>query len=82
MEFRLLEFLLRHPGRAYTRAQLLDHVWGHDRFVEPRTVDVHVRRLREKVEDDPAHPTLILTVRGLGWNAVVNGHSGGMTSVQ
>ena len=67
MEFRLLEFLLRHPGRAYTRAQLLDHVWGHDRFVEPRTVDVHIRRLREKVEDDPAHPTLILTVRGLGY---------------
>jgi two-component system alkaline phosphatase synthesis response regulator PhoP len=67
MEFRLLEFLLRHRGRVHTRAQLLDHVWGHDRFVEPRTVDVHVRRLREKVEDDPAHPTLILTVRGLGY---------------
>jgi phosphate regulon transcriptional regulator PhoB len=67
MEFRLLEFLLRHPGRVYTRAQLLDHVWGQDRFVEPRTVDVHIRRLREKVEEDPRRPTLILTVRGLGY---------------
>jgi len=67
MEFRLLEFFLRHRGRAYTRTQLLDHVWGHDRFVEPRTVDVHIRRLREKVEDDPRRPSLILTIRGLGY---------------
>ena len=67
MEFRLLEFFLRHRGRVYTRAQLLDQVWGQDRFVEPRTVDVHIRRLREKVEDDPRNPTLILTVRGLGY---------------
>jgi len=67
MEFRLLEFFLRHRGRVYTRTQLLDQVWGHDRFVEPRTVDVHVRRLREKVEDEPHAPDLILTVRGLGY---------------
>jgi len=67
MEFRLLEFFLRRPGRVFTRAQLLDQVWGHDRFVEPRTVDVHVRRLREKVEEDPRRPALILTVRGLGY---------------
>lgn len=67
MEFRLLEFFLRHRGRVYTRTQLLDQVWGQDRFVEPRTVDVHIRRLREKVEDDPRDPTLILTVRGLGY---------------
>ena len=67
MEFRLLEFFLRHRGRVYTRTQLLDHVWGQDRFVEPRTVDVHIRRLREKVEDDPRRPSLILTVRGLGY---------------
>jgi phosphate regulon transcriptional regulator PhoB len=67
MEFRLLEFFLRHRGRVFTRAQLLDQVWGHDRFVEPRTVDVHVRRLREKIEDDSRHPTLILTIRGLGY---------------
>jgi DNA-binding response OmpR family regulator len=67
MEFRLLEFFLRRRGRAFNRAQLLDQVWGQDRFVEPRTVDVHIRRLREKVEDDPRRPTLILTVRGLGY---------------
>ncbi len=67
MEFRLLEFFLRHRGRVYSRAQLLDQVWGQDRFVEPRTVDVHIRRLREKIEGDPQRPTLILTVRGLGY---------------
>jgi len=67
MEFRLLEFFLRHRGRVYTRAQLLDQVWGQDRFVEPRTVDVHVRRLREKIEYDSRRPSLILTVRGLGY---------------
>jgi two-component system, OmpR family, alkaline phosphatase synthesis response regulator PhoP len=67
MEFRLLEFFLRHRGRVFTRTQLLDQVWGQDRFVEPRTVDVHIRRLREKVEDDPRKPTLILTIRGLGY---------------
>jgi phosphate regulon transcriptional regulator PhoB len=67
MEFRLLEFFLRHRGRVYSRAQLLDQVWGQDRFVEPRTVDVHIRRLREKIEDDPRKPTLILTIRGLGY---------------
>ena len=67
MEFRLLEFFLRHRGRVYTRAQLLDQVWGQERFVEPRTVDVHIRRLREKVEADPRRPSLILTVRGMGY---------------
>ena len=67
MEFRLLEFFLRHRGRVYTRTQLLDQVWGHDRFVEPRTVDVHIRRLREKVEDEPRKPSLIITVRGMGY---------------
>jgi two-component system phosphate regulon response regulator PhoB len=69
MEFRLLEFFLRHRGRVYTRTQLLDLVWGHDRFVEPRTVDVHIRRLREKIEDDPRKPALILTIRGMGYKA-------------
>jgi DNA-binding response OmpR family regulator len=67
MEFRLLEFFMRHRGRVYTRAQLLDFVWGQDRFVEPRTVDVHIRRLREKIEEDPQRPTVILTVRGMGY---------------
>jgi len=70
MEFRLLEFFLRHRGRVFTRTQLLDQVWGQDRFVEPRTVDVHIRRLREKVEDDPRKPALILTVRGLGYKCL------------
>jgi phosphate regulon transcriptional regulator PhoB len=67
MEFKLLAFLLANRGRAFTREQLLDRVWGQDRFVEPRTVDVHIRRLREKVEADPKRPSLILTVRGLGY---------------
>jgi phosphate regulon transcriptional regulator PhoB len=67
MEFRLLEFFLRHRGRVYTRTQLLDQVWGQDRFVEPRTVDVHIRRLRDKVEDDGHAPTMIVTVRGMGY---------------
>jgi len=67
MEFKLLAFLLANRGRAFTREQLLDRVWGQDRFVEPRTVDVHIRRLREKVETDPKRPSLILTVRGLGY---------------
>ena len=67
MEFRLLEFFLRHRGRVYSRAQLLDQVWGQDRFVEPRTVDVHIRRLREKIEEDSRNPRLILTVRGMGY---------------
>ncbi len=66
-EFRLLEFFLRHRGRVFSRTQLLDQVWGQDRFVEPRTVDVHIRRLREKIETDPRRPSLILTVRGLGY---------------
>jgi phosphate regulon transcriptional regulator PhoB len=67
MEFRLLEFFLRHRGRVFTRTQLLDQVWGRDRFVEPRTVDVHIRRLREKIEGNPREPSLIQTVRGLGY---------------
>lgn len=66
-EFRLLEFFLRNPTRVYTRAQLLDRVWGRDRHVEPRTVDVHIRRLREKLEEDAERPALIVTVRGTGY---------------
>lgn len=73
MEFRLLEFFLRHRGRVYSRTQLLDQVWGQHRFVEPRTVDVHIRRLREKIEDDARHPSLILTVRGLGYKCSEEG---------
>jgi len=67
MEFRLLQFLAQHPGRVYTRDQLLDHVWGDDAFVEPRTVDVHIRRLRARIEKDAARPRYIFTVRGFGY---------------
>src|SRR5580698_1704615 len=66
-EFELLKFFVQHPMRVYTREQLLDMVWGRDTFVEPRTVDVHVRRLRQQVERDDANPELILTVRSVGY---------------
>lgn len=66
-EFGLLEFLARHPGRTFTRRQLLDRVWRTDHDGDPRTVDVHVRWLREKLEADPEHPQLLLTVRGVGY---------------
>jgi two-component system alkaline phosphatase synthesis response regulator PhoP len=66
-EFELLRFFVQHPLRVYTREQLLDLVWGRDTFVEPRTVDVHVRRLRQHIELDDANPELILTVRSVGY---------------
>jgi DNA-binding response OmpR family regulator len=66
-EFRLLEFLARHPGRVFSREQLLDAVWRETRFVTPRSVDVYVRRLREKIEADPENPAYIVTVRGAGY---------------
>jgi two-component system alkaline phosphatase synthesis response regulator PhoP len=66
-EFELLRFFVQHPMRVYTREQLLDMVWGRDTFVEPRTVDVHVRRLRQHIERDDANPELILTVRSVGY---------------
>jgi phosphate regulon transcriptional regulator PhoB len=66
-EFKLLHFFVRRPGRVYTRNQILDHVWGDDAFVEPRTVDVHIRRLRSQIETDILNPQLILTVRGVGY---------------
>jgi DNA-binding response OmpR family regulator len=65
-EFNLLEFLLSHPGRAYSRDQLLEAVWGEQRYVTPRTVDVHVRRLRERIEEQPDDPKYLTTVRGFG----------------
>jgi DNA-binding response OmpR family regulator len=65
-EFDLLAYLIRHPGRAFTRTELLDGVWGWT-FGDQSTVTVHVRRLREKVEDDPANPTRIFTVWGRGY---------------
>jgi two-component system, OmpR family, alkaline phosphatase synthesis response regulator PhoP len=66
-EFELLKFFVRHPHRVYDRLQLLDLVWGRDTYVEPRTVDVHIRRLRKRVERDDASPEFILTVRGVGY---------------
>ena len=66
-EFRLLEYLARHPGRVFTRDQLLDAVWRDTAFVTPRSVDVYVRRIREKIEDDPEQPQYLRTVRGAGY---------------
>jgi two-component system response regulator RegX3 len=66
-EFELLEFLLRNAGRVLTRSQLIDRVWGSDYVGDTKTLDVHVKRLRTKVEPDPARPRHLLTVRGLGY---------------
>jgi two-component system response regulator RegX3 len=66
-EFELLEMLLRNAGRVLTRMQLIDRVWGSDYVGDTKTLDVHVKRLRAKVEPDPANPELIITVRGLGY---------------
>ncbi len=66
-EFELLRALVRHRGQVLSRDQLLDLVWGQDFYGDPRTVDVHIRWLREKIEADPANPDLILTVRGSGY---------------
>ncbi|HEY3522626.1 MAG TPA: response regulator transcription factor [Candidatus Limnocylindrales bacterium] len=65
--FELLAFLVRHPGQVFTRDQLLEHVWGYEYGGETRTVDVHVHWLRTEIEDDPAAPTIIQTVRGVGY---------------
>jgi two-component system, OmpR family, response regulator RegX3 len=66
-EFDLLEYLLRNAGRVLTRGQLIDRVWGADYVGDTKTLDVHVKRLRAKLEPDPANPTYLLTVRGLGY---------------
>jgi len=66
-EFELLEFLLRNAGRVLTRGQLIDRVWGSDYVGDTKTLDVHVKRLRAKIEPDPAAPKHLLTVRGLGY---------------
>ncbi len=66
-EFRLLEYLARHAGRVFTRDQLLDAVWQDTRFVTPRSVDVYVRRVREKIETNPEDPEFLRTVRGAGY---------------
>jgi DNA-binding response OmpR family regulator len=70
-EFRLLCELADHPGKVLSREHLLERVWGYDYFGDGRLVDVHVRRLRTKVEPDPANPQFILTVRGMGYKLAV-----------
>ena len=69
-EFELLAFLLRHPGQVFSRDQLLDQVWGYEFGGDTRTVDVHIRWLREKIEEEPSKPTYLETVRGVGYRLV------------
>jgi len=66
-EFELLELLLRNAGRVLTRGQLIDRVWGADYFGDTKTLDVHVKRIRSKIEPDPSNPRMLVTVRGLGY---------------
>jgi two-component system response regulator RegX3 len=66
-EFRILHQLLAHPYRAFSRDELLNHVWGEDYALEENTLDVHIHSLRQKIEPDPAHPRFIVTVRGHGY---------------
>ena len=74
LEFRLLRFFITHPERVYSRDQLLDRVWGDEAYVEPRTVDVHIRRLREKISPEGAR--LIKTIRGTGYKFTPEGAEG------
>jgi len=67
VEFEILAALARHPGRVYSRATLLERVWGDSAYRDPRTVDVHIRHLREKLERDPKSPELVQTMRGVGY---------------
>jgi two-component system response regulator RegX3 len=66
-EFELLELLMRNAGRVLTRGQLIDRVWGSDYVGDTKTLDVHVKRLRSKIEINPAEPQILVTVRGLGY---------------
>ena len=66
-EFDLLEYLLRNAGRVLTRGQLIDRIWGADYVGDTKTLDVHVKRLRSKIESEPSHPKHLITVRGLGY---------------
>lgn len=69
-EFALLSFLARHPGQVFSREVLLDRVWGQDAFVSARTVDVHIRWLRERIEAEPSKPSRLVTVRGVGYKFI------------
>ncbi|MCZ4067874.1 response regulator transcription factor [Microbacterium sp. NE2HP2] len=66
-EFELLEVLMRNAGRVMTRGQLIDRVWGSDYFGDTKTLDVHIKRIRSRIESDPGQPSMLLTVRGLGY---------------
>lgn len=66
-EFDLLEYLMRNAGRVLTRAQLIDRIWGADYVGDTKTLDVHVKRLRTKIEQEPSRPQQLITVRGLGY---------------
>jgi two-component system response regulator RegX3 len=66
-EFELLELLMRNPGRVLTRGQLIDRVWGSDYFGDTKTLDVHIKRIRSKIEEQPSEPVQLVTVRGLGY---------------
>jgi two-component system alkaline phosphatase synthesis response regulator PhoP len=68
IEYELLHALARHRGRMLTREQLIEQVWGHDFYGDTRVVDVHIGRIRKKIEEDPANPTLVVTVRGAGYH--------------
>jgi DNA-binding response OmpR family regulator len=67
LEFRLLHYIALHPGMVFSREQLLDSVWGNERAVTPRSVDVYIRRIREKIEPKPDHPAYVQTVHGVGY---------------
>lgn len=66
-EFELLEYLMRNAGRVLTRGQLIDRVWGSDYFGDTKTLDVHIKRIRSRIEKEPSHPELLNTVRGVGY---------------
>jgi two-component system response regulator RegX3 len=66
-EFNLLEFLMRNAGRVLTRSQIIERVWGAEYFGDTKTLDVHVRRIRSKIEEDPTNPSRLVTIRGLGY---------------
>jgi DNA-binding response OmpR family regulator len=68
VEFEILAILARHPGRVFSRTMLLERLWGDAAYRDPRTIDVHIRHLREKIERDPKEPELIFTVRGVGYH--------------
>ncbi|WP_100330678.1 response regulator transcription factor [Bacillus xiapuensis] len=68
--YLLLLYFCKHPNRVFSKAELLEAVWGADHFVDDNTVSVHIRRIRERIEEDPSHPQFLLTVRGLGYKLV------------